>query len=242
MSKYYMCSVSWGKDSLAMLLKLIELKEPIDEVVFYDTGMEFQAIYNLRDKVIPLLAKRNIKYTELKPKRAFRDTMYNYKRIKRDGSKSNGYGWCGGMCRWGTSEKISALDKYAKSLNAVVYIGIAADEKSRIAKERLKFKKMPLVEWGMNEEECLQYCYSKGYNWKENDIELYSILSRVSCWCCRNKNLTELKNYKLYLPQYYEKLKELENIISEPMKKPTYLKDRFRFVQNDLFEKGNENE
>lgn len=39
----YVASVSFGKDSLAMLLKLIEFKYPLDEVVFYDTGMEFQA-------------------------------------------------------------------------------------------------------------------------------------------------------------------------------------------------------
>lgn len=35
-------SVSWGKDSLAMLILLIERGWPLDEVVFYDTGMEFE--------------------------------------------------------------------------------------------------------------------------------------------------------------------------------------------------------
>ena len=47
----YIASVSFGKDSLAMLLKIIEENLPLDEVVFYDTGMEFQAIYNIRDKI-----------------------------------------------------------------------------------------------------------------------------------------------------------------------------------------------
>lgn len=41
---YYMASVSWGKDSLAMLLRLIYENKPLNEVVFFDTGMEFQAI------------------------------------------------------------------------------------------------------------------------------------------------------------------------------------------------------
>lgn len=40
----YIASVSFGKDSLAMLLMLIEKRYKLDEVVFYDTGMEFQAI------------------------------------------------------------------------------------------------------------------------------------------------------------------------------------------------------
>lgn len=33
----YIASVSFGKDSLAMLLILLERRYPINEVVFYDT-------------------------------------------------------------------------------------------------------------------------------------------------------------------------------------------------------------
>lgn len=66
----YIASVSFGKDSLAMLLKMLEKNERIDEVIFYDTGMEFQAIYNIRDKVVKILKDKNIKYTELKSKMA----------------------------------------------------------------------------------------------------------------------------------------------------------------------------
>lgn len=67
----YVASVSFGKDSLALLLRLIDEKMPLDEVVFYDTGMEFKAIYNIRDKMLPILKKLGIKYTELKPKKDF---------------------------------------------------------------------------------------------------------------------------------------------------------------------------
>ena len=54
----HIASVSFGKDSLAMLLLLIKKKYPLDEVVFYDTEMEFQAIYNTRDKILPLLKRK----------------------------------------------------------------------------------------------------------------------------------------------------------------------------------------
>lgn len=50
----YIASCSFGKDSLAMVLMLIERGLPLDEVVFYDTGMEFQAIYDLRDDMLPI--------------------------------------------------------------------------------------------------------------------------------------------------------------------------------------------
>ena len=53
----YIASVSFGKDSLAMLLLLIENQYDLDEVIFYDTGMEFQAIYDIRDIIKELLKK-----------------------------------------------------------------------------------------------------------------------------------------------------------------------------------------
>lgn len=58
--KWHIASVSFGKDSLAMLLLILdgEGQYPLDEVVFFDWGMEFQAIYNNRDKLIPILQKK----------------------------------------------------------------------------------------------------------------------------------------------------------------------------------------
>ena len=50
--KQIIASVSFGKDSLAMLIKILELKYPIDEVVFVDTGMEFQAIYDIEAPIL----------------------------------------------------------------------------------------------------------------------------------------------------------------------------------------------
>ena len=212
----YIASVSFGKDSLAMLLLLIEKNMPLDEVVFYDTGMEFQAIYNLRDKIKLLLQDKNIKFVELKPDYDFEYKMFDKPVKKRNGTTSKGYSWCGGRCRWGTTDKLRTIEKYTKG--CYEYIGIAADEHNRIAKERKLNKIMPLVEWGMTEKDCLEYCHSKGYYWYEENIELYDILDRVSCWCCANKNLKELKNYYLYLPKYWEKLKEMQSKTDRNMK------------------------
>lgn len=74
---YYIASVSFGKDSLAMLLLILNHPEkyPLNEVIFFDWGMEFQAIYNNRDKIIPLLNSKGIKFTELKYETSF---MYNF--------------------------------------------------------------------------------------------------------------------------------------------------------------------
>ena len=222
----YIASVSFGKDSLAMLILIIKHNLPLDEVIFYDTGMEFKAIYHIRDKIKLWLDELGIKYTELKPSMAFEDKMYNYSHLSRKGEIKKGYGFCGGLCRWGTSEKLMALNKYCGCNHQ--YIGIALDEPQRLERLKGTNKSSPLAELGYTEKMALELCYNEGFNWCEDGVELYSILDRVSCWCCRNKNLKELKNYKIYLPDYFNKLIELENKIGEPMKKPIYLKDRFK--------------
>lgn len=229
---YYVASCSFGKDSLAMVLRLIEENKPLDEVVFYDTGMEFEAIYKVRDKILPLLAEKGIKYTELKPDRPF---MYDM--LEKPIKNHFGYGWCGGCARWGTTHKQVALDKYKSQYKDLVeYVGIAFDEK-----ERAKDKVYPLIEWKMTEQDCLWYCHKRGFRWCENGVELYTILDRVSCWCCRNKNQRELYNIWKMLPNYWQRLKGIQKKINSPMKK--YSNKKFGqygdvFSLEKLFEQG----
>ena len=209
-------SVSFGKDSLAMLLLLLERKARLDEVIFYNSGMEFEAIYHIRDRIRPILEQRGIRFTEVKPEAPF---LYNMLDRPVDSKKNGfhlGYGWCGGPCRWGTKLKTDALDGVAPDAE-VHYVGIAVDEPKRLAKLGSP-KCSPLAEAGMTEADCLAYCYERGFFWEEDGIRLYDILDRVSCWCCKNKNRKELKNIYQFLPQYWEKLKELQAQIPMPMK------------------------
>lgn len=213
----YIASVSWGKDSLAMLLMLIEREQPLDEVVFYDTGMEFQAIYDTRDKTLPLLATHGIRYTELHPLNSMEHDMFD-RDVDGPYGPHKGYDWCGGRCRWGTAMKQAALDKHRG--DAIAYIGIAHDERERLAKETASNKRYPLAEYGITEGEALLYCYERGYRWMEDGKPLYALLDRVSCWCCRNKNLKELRNYYNYLPGYWDRLKSLQDRTNRPFKGP----------------------
>jgi len=219
MNDYYVASVSWGKDSLYMLLRLMEEAAPLHEVAFYDTGMEFKAIYDTRDAVLPMLAARGITYTELKPPRPFVYDMLD-KPVNGKNGFHFGYSWCGRSARWGTTEKQRALDQNAKKYadrNVFQYVGIAADEPRRI--ERLPPNKIaPLAAWGLSEAECLQGCYERGFEWLESGFRLYDLLDRVSGWCCANKNLKELRNIYTFLPEYWERLKEIQGRTPRPMK------------------------
>lgn len=236
----YICSCSFGKDSLAMLLRLIEEGWPLDEVIFYDTGMEFDAIYRIRDKVVKMLASKGIRFTELKPSNDFMYQMFGKPIVGRKNKKVHyGYQWCGGPCRWGTSEKIASLERHCKQYKSFVeYVGLAYDEVSRLNKTRTHMKIYPLAEWRMTERDCLRYCYDHGFSWDENGIDLYSILDRVSCYCCCNKNLKELANIYQLLPDYWQRLRELQSYSTRPMKgegKSVFeLEERF---QKQLFER-----
>lgn len=129
----YIASCSFGKDSTVMVLRLIEEKYPLDEVVFYDTGMEFECIYNVRDKIIDILNQHNISYTELKPHNTFLYDMLIHPKTKRKtGLRAYGNEWRG-KCRWHTFIKQRICNQYTGTENHV-YIGIAQDEPQRLKK------------------------------------------------------------------------------------------------------------
>lgn len=203
---------------MAMLLRLMEENRPITNVVFFDTGAEFKAIYHNLERVRPLIEAYGAEYKVLRPENDFLVDMLLRPVCSGTERERWGYDWCGQRCRWRTSGKISAINKYIGSLkdDYVQYIGIAADEPKRIKYENNKTN--PLAEWGMTEAECLQFCYDRGYDWKEDGVELYEILDRVSCWCCANKNLKELKAIHDKLPRYWGLLKGLQYRIDRPFR------------------------
>lgn len=240
----FIASCSFGKDSLAMVLRILEENLPLDEVIFFDTGMEFDSIYHNRDRMKRLLAERKILFSELSSKNHFLFDMF-VRPVKYRNPETKqypihyGYEWCGGRgIRWGTSGKLSAImnhyKEYYQNEEITEYIGIAADGPERINDnyKKIIIKVYPLVDWRMTENDCLTYCYDHGWDWNENGVELYSVLDRVSCWCCQNKNLRELKNIYMYLPEYWQRLRGLQSRIDIPMKgegKSVFqLEDRFK--------------
>lgn len=248
MKTVYIASCSWGKDSIAMLLHCIRNRQkyPIDCVIFVNTGMEFDCIYRMRDKMLPVLHLVGIRYVEIDISEEFKHFMF-FKEIKnRDGSGwHTGYRWCGGVCRWGTALKMDAISKFIREtyprgeFAVVQYVGYAADEMYRTERDTAKAgcKVFPLVEEGITEAEALRMCYESGYTFPEESsfgkVRLYDYLDRASCWCCRNKNLKELNYLYYFFPQYWKKLRELQGYFSDdPMKGPGRsifdLEERFR--------------
>ena len=214
MEQYYVCSLSGGKDSTAMFLELIRRKYPLDEVVCCDVGMEFPAMERHIEKLRKVAKKNGIKFTTLKSEKSFEYYMFDHIPKRTNGRTHEGFSWPGPLQRWCTSKLkqeviYRCFGELKKSHNVYYYIGIAPDEVKRLerAEANETHKLYPLVEWGMTEADCLQYCYDHGYDWEG----LYEIFGRISCWCCPLQPIREVRKLYEHFPDLWEQLKDMDN-------------------------------
>lgn len=212
---YHAVSLSGGKDSTAMLLLMMERDMPIDVVLTADTGMEFPEMYEHIQKLDALLyRKRGIHITTLRHPRGFEYLMFEEPKQKKSSIENRklrgvslyGNGWPGMTVRWCTGQlKTHLITKEVNRLkgeyNALHYVGIAADEPKRIRDEQY-----PLVEWNITEQEALQICYDRGFDWGG----LYEIYHRCSCWCCPLQRIDELRKLRHHHPELWERLREMD--------------------------------
>ena len=206
-------SLSGGKDSTAMLLMMLEKGEEIDEIRFFDTGWEYPAMMRHLEKLERYI-NRDIK--RLYPQEhSFLDLMLKVPVFKR-GSKreefvQTGRGWPHYKRRWCTALKLNTL--YRKTKDCTFCVGIASDEAHRINKDNARKRsgvlRYPLVEWGMTERDCLNFCRSRGFDWDG----LYNIFDRVSCFCCPLQDVLSLKKLMVCFPALWSKMLEWDNLI-----------------------------
>ena len=201
----HIVSFSGGKDSTAMLLRMLEEGMTVDEILFCDTGKDFPDMSEHIEKVNTYIKEHyNKTITKLQSEKPFDYYMFEHKKTRGKNKGKKGYGWATMRCRCCTTIlKNNVINKYLSNYkdDYVEYIGIAYDELKRI-----KDKKYPLVDWKMTEKDCLEYCYNKGFNWNG----LYEHFDRLSCWCCPLKNQKELKILYTYYPELWQELKQMD--------------------------------
>ena len=200
MSERHIASFSGGKDSTAMVLRLIEENRPLDEIVFFDTGWEFPQMYEHIEKVEQFMGR---KVTILHPRESFdfnmceRPIVRNKKSCPMHGKVYRyGHGWPSIFRRWCTCKKVDVIDAHCG--DALRYVGIAVDEPGR-----LKMRNYPLVEWGMTESDCLEFCMERGFDWGG----LYEVFSRVSCFCCPLKGLDDYRKLRRHFPSLWAEMR-----------------------------------
>ncbi len=167
---YYILSLSFGKDSMALLIKIKEMNLPVDEVIFCDIKFsdEISGEMPLMAEWIPtaekiLLEKFNIKVTHLTAKKNFIQQFYTIKRKGKHIGDNYGFpyvirAWCNGRL------KLDPIKNYLKTINSpiVEYIGIAKDEPKRLTRykelETDNHKYITLADFDISEEETFNIC------------------------------------------------------------------------------------
>lgn len=202
----HIVSFSGGKDSTALLLRMLEEGMQIDEIVFCNTQLEFPAMYEHIDRVERYVDR---KITRISSKHSFEYYMFDYIKKKGKGKGSRGRSWPDYRIRWCTGElKRDVMNRYLKRYShPIEYHGITIDEIQRTESNLERNIKYPLVEWGMTDKDCLQYCYSKGFDWDG----LYEKFDRVSCYLCPLQRLSELRVLYKEFPDLWAYMKELDN-------------------------------
>jgi len=197
----HIISFSGGKDSTAMLLRMLELKMPIDRIVFADTFFEFPELYEYIRKIEKYI---NRPIDVIYPKKDF----WKWARGKVTRGKHKGE--LRGLplrafpCWWTREAKIVPLQELRKQKDTIFYVGIAYDEKERMSKVDKNIK-YPLVDWKWTEQECINYLNKKNlFN------NLYVNFNRLGCWMCPKQGVGSLfVMWKLY-PKLWSKMKDME--------------------------------
>lgn len=224
-------SFSGGKDSTAMLYKMIEKGYNIDEVLnVIITGCEFTENINHIEKVKKDMADKGIKFTILRSKQTFRDLVGKQ-------------GWSTVMNRWCTKKlKLDVMRKYLRERypDEIIfeYIGIAYDEKHRAEKikkirARKYYKRYPLIKMRMTEQDALDYCRSLGFDWEG----YYNKFSRLNCTICPLQDLSSLRILYSEYPEYWKQLVELEDVVVNSEEKRIVKSFRKNYTIKDLEKK-----
>lgn len=140
-SDYVVVSFSGGKDSTAMLLRMMEIGEHIDEVINTDTGMEFPGMYRHIDKVRSEVEKNGIRYTRLTHTESFEYMMLDYTVHSKKYGEYHGKGWPTPVIRWCTRYFKTDLIKHhlkplSEKYNLIQCVGLAQDEERRREREQ----------------------------------------------------------------------------------------------------------
>ena len=206
----YIASCSFGKDSLAMLIKIKELGLPLDEVIYCEIMFnneisgETPEMYNFIKKAEKILKdKYDITVKHIKGI-SFKEQFYKVKQRGKHIGDNYGFPYCiGAWCN--EYLKMKPIRKYYASIKEPykTYIGIAYDEPKRY--ERLnKEKEIALLyDLKITEKEAMEIC-------RKNNLlsPIYKTSFRGGCWFC-------IKQRKSQLKWLYETHRELWNKLIE---------------------------
>lgn len=199
----YIASISYGKDSLAMLEVIKRNGLPLDRIITVevmatkDIPADLPPMMEFKAKADAIILKRyGISVEHLTAPKAYEDYFYYKCNGKKSINAGKIYGFPLQKGNWCNSRlKVDVLDRIQKG--AITYIGIAADEPSRFH-TLSETKRSPLVEYDWTEAMCREWC-------KANDLlsPIYTTSLRGGCWFCHNQGINQLRKLRKNYPELW---------------------------------------
>jgi len=199
----YIASLSYGKDSLAMLEVIKENAMPLDRIVHVEVmatptiSADLPPMVEFKGHADKVIKKRyGIEVERLKAVKSYEECFYYVKSGRSSHNVGSIYGFPYCIGAWCNSRlKVNILKTLHK--NNITYIGIASDEPNRFH-SLSDIKRSPLVEHDIGEAWCREWC-------EKNNLlsPIYTTATRGGCWFCHNQNAQQLRLLRQNYPEYW---------------------------------------
>lgn len=217
--------------------------EQSDELVYVNLGFEWPEQEQAAEALKAICKEKLIKFTELQGHLEYGMLHKSIEKLyrPRDASRNlqwqgfvqrlqRGRGWCGGKLRWGESIKWLLINRYLKEqylkkvtqeqLELHLIFGCTSERSAELTRNRLSvpvlrnFKLInPNIAEGRSKAYCVEWLSRRG--WAIGRLYTAGLI-KPGCWCCRSRNIKELKLIKQEWPEIWQKLHQLEKLIREP--------------------------
>ena len=222
----HVVSITTGRHSTYLLLRMVEENMPIDAVLFADTGMEFPEAYKHLECLDEwLFRERGIHITRLQHPHSFEyllleapiHSQYQRAKRKRLGIPLVGNGWPRSRKRWCCTEMVDhvidqEICRMEQESSVIHYLPLASNDVHRITPRQHHSEiRYPFMEWNDDCQIARLFCWANGF-------PLYYHLtyeSRCPCWCCPFRLRTEQAFFRKSHPDLWKRLLELDQRVKE---------------------------
>jgi len=206
----YIASISYGKDSLAMLEIIKRNNMPLDRIVHVEImatkiiSADLPPMVEFKDRADKIIKQRyGIQVERIKSHKCYEEQFYT--KFNRGKNIGNIYGFPMVLGAWCVRALKTNMLKQFDKPDIVQYIGIAADEPSRFSILN-DLKISPLVEYGITENNCYNICKDLGLL-----SPIYDGRSRGGCWFCHNQRINDLRLLRKDYPEYWQLMMKWDN-------------------------------
>ncbi|MBE6922979.1 MAG: hypothetical protein E7465_07345 [Ruminococcaceae bacterium] len=218
----YIASISYGKDSLAMLEVISDHNMPLDRIVHVeimattDIPADLPEVTEWKHYADNIIYRRyGIIVEHVSAGRSYEDLFYSIPCRKEQNIDKQGQirGFPSLQSQWCSSSlKSEVMKKIFKRGKSVQYIGIAANEPKRFSQLNDHLRS-PLVEHGVTEEDCYQICEQIGLL-----APTYLQSKRSGCWFCHAQPIDQLRLLRAQHPLLWAKLLEWDQASPIPFR------------------------